>query len=558
MSRLSYEQQEIRLRRPLEPPAETLAPAPTTRRRGMLSAPVVFTAAFLTLATLLVLRNWALFSVVINEGGDSGANSILVLRAKDFDQLVGNYSRLGFNHPGPAFLYVQAFGEWLLHDLLHVVPSPWNGQTVALLVLNAALLAGALAVLGSWLRSWTAIGLAGAVLVGYAATAPDPVIAGTWMPLLYFPPFLLLLTAAASVAAGRADHLWVLGLAGGLLVHGHAEFLFFVPLIAGAAVAALIRRRRSEPASITRRAWLPLAGVLAVFTFPILVSLVVHWPGEFGKYLSYGSSSQAGGHTPWSSALYVVRFWPGEHPLTQSIVAVGSWTAAVVLTSRLPDGPARRYLRAALGIAGLATALFAVYAQFGIDHLAETYIGFFSYALPLLVITVVVLAAGESLRVRAPRPAAPRLVAAGAAIALVAGLLAAGNAPTLATPRYDNVPELAAAMPSVIAWAAGQPLVLELRGDSPLPDPTPLLLAGKRSATRICVRDPWWTWIVTKELVCTDEEVATGKQALLSAPGDVPASSTTVADLGRFVLSVSTPPAQRHRPARAPLPPGRL
>ncbi|GAA3248439.1 hypothetical protein ACFO1B_39425 [Dactylosporangium siamense] len=515
----------------------------------MLHGPAVFAAAFLTLGTLLAVRNWALFSVVINEGGDSGANSILVLRAKDFDQLVGNYSRLGFNHPGPAFLYVQAFGEWLLHDLLHVVPSPWNGQTVALLVLNAALLAGALAVIGGWLRSWTAIGLAGAVLVGYAATVPDPVIAGTWMPLLYFPPFLLLLTSAASVAAGRADHLWVLGLAGGLLVHGHAEFMFFVPLIAGTAVAALIRRRRRpEPASTgRRRAWLLLTGVLAVFALPILVNLVAHWPGEFGKYLSYGSSEQAGGHSPWSSALYVVRFWPGEHPLTQSIVAVGSWTAAVVLTRRLPDGPDRRYLRAALGIAGIATALFAVYAQFGIDRLAETYIGFFSYALPLLVITVAVLAAVESLRVRAPRLARPRLVAAGVAIALVAGLLAAGNAPTLVTPRYDNVPELAAAMPSVTAWAAGRPLVLEVRGDSPLPDPTPLLLAGKRSATRVCVRDPWWTWIVTKDLVCTADEVATGQQALLSAPADIPTGSTAIADLGRFVLSASTPSAQGRR-----------
>jgi hypothetical protein len=540
LRRLLYEQQETWLRRPHVPARAASAPAPAARRSGTLSAPAVFAAAFLTLATLLVLRNRVLFSMVISEGGDSGANSILVLRAKDFDQLVGNYSRLGFNHPGPAFLYVQAFGEWLLHDLLHVVPSPWNGQTVALLVLNAALLAGALAVLGGWLRSWAAIGLAGAVLVGYAAAAPDPVIAGTWMPLLYFPPFLLLLTAAASVAAGRADHLWVLGLAGGLLMHGHAEFLFFVPLIAGTAVAVLLRRRRPEPArNGHRRAWLLLAGVLAVFALPILVNLVVHWPGEFAKYVGYGSSEQAGGHPPWSSAWYVVRFWPGGHPLIQPVVAVGSWTAAVVLTRRLPDGPDRRYLRAALGIAGIATALFAVYAQFGIDHLSENYIGFFSHALPLLVITVVVLAAVELLRTRAPRLAAPRPVAAGAVIALMAGLLAAGNATTLVTPRYDNVPALPAAMPSVTDWAGGQPLVLELRGDNPLPDPTPLLLAGRRSDTRICVRDPWWTWIVTKELVCTEEEVATGQRALLSAPGDVPTGSTVIADLGRFVLSVS-------------------
>jgi hypothetical protein len=507
-----------------------------------------FAGAFLTLAVLLVLRNRVLFSVVINEGGDSGANSILVLRAKAFRQLVGNYSRIGFNHPGPAFLYVQASGEWLLHDLLHVVPSPWNGQALALLVLNAALLAGTLAILAAWLRSWAAIGLAGAVLLGYAATAPDPVIAGTWMPLLYFPPFLLLLTAAASVAAGRLDDVWVLGVAGGLLIHGHAEFLFFVPAIAGTAMVVLIRRRRRERAGdglwrAHRRAWLLLAGVLAVFTLPILVDLAVHWPGEFGKYLGYGSSTRAGGHAPWASAGYVVRFWPGQHFVVRPFVAVGAWAAAIVLTRRLPPGPSRHYLSTALGIAGLATALFAGYAQLGIDHLAESYIGFFSYTLPLLVITIVVLAAVDLLRARAPRLATPRVVAAAAGTVLVAGLVSAAGSVRLETPRYDDVPALPAAMTVLSARAASRPVVLELRGDHPLPDPTALLVAGERRDTRICVRDPWWTWIVTKELVCTAHEVATGQPALLSTPGDVPTGSTVLADFGVIVLSVPAEPA---------------
>lgn len=532
MRQLLEEQQKIEQ----DPPA----PIPA---RGWRHAPTFFAAAFLTLATLLLLRNRALFSVVVNEGGDSGANSILVLRAKGFDQLVGNYSRIGFNHPGPAFLYVQAFGEWLLHDWLHAVPSPWNGQAVALLVLNAALLAGMLAVLGSWLRSWAATGSAGAVLLAYAATAPDPVIAGTWMPLLYFPPFLLLLTAAASVAAGRADHLWVLGLAGGLLMHGHAEFLFFVPVITGTAVTLLIHRRRREPADSAlsrtyRRAWLLLAGVLAVFALPILVNLIAHWPGEFGKYFEYGSSAEAGAHSPWGAAEYVVRFWPGEHPVVRPIVAVASWTAAVALTRRLPDGPIRRYSRTALGIAGLATALFASYAQFGIDHLSESYIGFFSYALTLLIVTVVALATLELLRNHAPS-----VVPAGTAIALVVGLLAATNAATLETPRYDDVPALPTAMAALTIRAHGRPVVVELRGERPPPDPTALLLAGQRSAIRICIRDPRWTWIVTEALVCTVDEVATGQRTLLSAADAVPPGSTAIADLGSTVLSVPAEPA---------------
>jgi hypothetical protein len=121
---------------------------------------------------------------------------------------------------------------------------------------------------------------------------------------------------------------------------------------------------------------------------------------------------------------------------------------------------------------------------------------------------------------------------------VMVGLFAASNSATLETPRYDDVSALPAAMASLTSRAAGRPVVLELGGDHPLPDPTPLLLAGKRSATRICIRDPWWTWIVTKELVCTADEVATGQLALLSAAVDVPTGSTVLAELGRIVLSV--------------------
>ena len=65
-------------------------------------------------------------------------------------------------------------------------------------------------------------------------------VCSTWMPHVCFAPFLLYVFAVASVAAGRLRHLWVMVLAGGLLVHGHAEFLLLVPLL---AVAALVPQR---------------------------------------------------------------------------------------------------------------------------------------------------------------------------------------------------------------------------------------------------------------------------------------------------------------------------
>ena len=61
---------------------------------------------------ILLARNAWLFSVPVYEDADMGAYSIQVEQARRFALLVGNYSREKFNHPGPAFLYVQAMLCW--------------------------------------------------------------------------------------------------------------------------------------------------------------------------------------------------------------------------------------------------------------------------------------------------------------------------------------------------------------------------------------------------------------------------------------------------------------
>ena len=134
-------------------PSRRLATPEPRRRRTAgfpLAPPVVpghgdLAGSFLTLAVLLVVRNAYLFTTKIYEDMDFAANTIAVL-GKHFDLLTGKYSKEGFYHPGPAFLYVMAGGESFFHDLLHLVPTPWNGQLLAILLLNAALIGASLAV----------------------------------------------------------------------------------------------------------------------------------------------------------------------------------------------------------------------------------------------------------------------------------------------------------------------------------------------------------------------------------------------------------------------------
>lgn len=485
----------------------------------------VFVAAFTALCVLLVVRNHALFSVAIDERGDPAANSIITAQAKHFHLLVGNYSRLGFWHPGPAFFYVQAFGEWLWYDLLGVVPSPWNGQVLAVLAMGAALIAAALSVLAGWFRSWPAVGLAAAVVLGFLAVHGQ-LVAAAWTPYMCFAPFLLLLVAGASVAAGRTSDLWALVLGSGILVHGHAQFLVFVPVLAGAALVALGLRIRRGLAAGRPRDWLVAAGVLALFLLPIVLNLVLHWPGEFGKYASYGSSGPDRGHSLAAAVRFTLRFWPaGGLGLAAGVALLA---AALVVGRGRPAAP---LVVAGSALAALATVLLTGYAWRRIDDLSDSYLGYFSYAVPALIGALAAATLADAVTW-------PRVSRTLAVVGLGIATVAAALAPTLVTPREPLV-NAPAAIAALHARTGGRPVVLDVQHDV-WPQMVGLVVAGQRRGQRICTRDRSWAFMLTDEFVCDHADLATGEPFLLSAAGQVP-PGTVVATLGPAVLSTPAP-----------------
>ncbi|REM67800.1 hypothetical protein DSI38_09235, partial [Mycobacterium tuberculosis] len=75
---------------------------------------IVFFAVF---AIVLATAAGFVFGPYRLEVGDFAANALNIIRAKSFHEIYGNYSRWQFNHPGPFFFYVYAFGEMVLVDL---------------------------------------------------------------------------------------------------------------------------------------------------------------------------------------------------------------------------------------------------------------------------------------------------------------------------------------------------------------------------------------------------------------------------------------------------------
>src|SRR4051794_9799239 len=159
------------------------------------------TALGLVYFLLLMTRNAGRLGHPIRDSADFAANSMLMDRAQHFQQLTGNYSRVKFHHPGPVFLYVGAAGQWLFHQVLHVVPADFNGQLIAFFILNAVLAGLVVRELHRHVPS-AASCIAG-VSVMLLWLGQHVALSVPWPPYLYVLPFLLFSVTAPSVVIGE-------------------------------------------------------------------------------------------------------------------------------------------------------------------------------------------------------------------------------------------------------------------------------------------------------------------------------------------------------------------
>jgi hypothetical protein len=476
------------------------------------------------LLALLCVRNRFLFTTRLYEQGDGGANSILIEQARHFTLLVGNYSREHFNHPGPAFMYVQAAGEWLLQDTLHLVPTAWNAHMLAVFALDCAFVGLFCLVVYGWTRSVSGAAIGFAVVAGFAVAYP-PIVNSDWMPYMYVLPYVVFVLAAGSVVAGAARDVWIATLSGWLLIHGHACFLLFVPVIVAVTVLAVMWRFGWRAClgrfHDQRGIWIPVAAISAIFLLPIVLELVLHWPGNFGKYLSYSSSGAAGGHGIRQILHYTLWFW-WPHSFAWAVPVV-LYAVAIAVTALLARGALRGFLAALLVMNVVSTLAFIAYATVGIDDLSEYYIGYFYWSAPLITVLVIVLGAVESLRSSAVAAVAAVAVTAVAVAFAVAVYAVLAVIPGTRTSTNDIDEALPGAVAALAARAPGKTIVLHI--DHPAwVQTTGFLVQAERTGVRACVDDSWYTFLFTSQFICTPAQVAGGASYSFDTP-PVPAGA---------------------------------
>lgn len=174
--------------------------------------------------------------------GDLAVIELSVRNALRGQQLLGPYSRFGWDHPGPALFYLLAPVYWLAgSDTRALFLSAW--------VVNAASLVSIVAVIrrraGQRAAWWVAVAL-GIWLI----CVPPVVVMSPWNPYTICLPFLLTLLLSAAAAAGSGWSLVGAAVAGSVVVQIHIGSGPVVAAVLGAAAIGVLSGRLRTPAAV--------------------------------------------------------------------------------------------------------------------------------------------------------------------------------------------------------------------------------------------------------------------------------------------------------------------
>jgi hypothetical protein len=316
------------------------------RPRSLWAFPWVLLAAvpMLAAAVPLLVQRPLLYS-----DGDYAVDELALLNSEHLGQLVGNYSRFGWSHPGPAWFY-----------LLDTVYAPLGSHTwsflVAVLLLNA--LAAALVVAVAWRASssWLVALAACAILLAYVGAVGAKTFRDPWPPWAVILPMALFILVAALGAAGSTPAIVAAMLLGSYEIQVDIGTTAPVGVM---GIAMLLLRLGADRLARRRPFWADLAGrrgrqglvaaglgLLVVMWLPPLIQEVAG-PGR-------GNLTQ------------LVRFFLTPHPkyhLRETASAVGRLLAAFpfgpmpAIQDTTITSPSALYQAAVASFAALAAAL---------------------------------------------------------------------------------------------------------------------------------------------------------------------------------------------------------
>ncbi|KTD57710.1 hypothetical protein [Legionella shakespearei] len=345
--------------------------------------------SFILFAACLLGTNFLEINLLHTEWGDFAANSLLIQDAKSFKLLTGHYSFHGFNHPGPALLYVLALGEYIFFDLLHWVSSPYSGQLIAVALYNAFWIMLLFELLNKILYSMRLSALTLSLFLICTVFIDFKFYYNPWPPFLFFFPFTVFLLSITLTQESRIDALKSLALSMGFLINGYASFIALLSLMFVMALTYNYLFYDDEVKILSKKYFvlykknlLIALGIFLTFLIPLFIRTFKDFPGPLAEYIRYGRDNVP--HTLIESLQFVGYYWQGLAQLSLGIFT--ALAGVFFFRSYAGKNTCFSHLSSLCVTIIFATLSTLYYAKCGVKFLYGYYVAFFYYSVPILFI----------------------------------------------------------------------------------------------------------------------------------------------------------------------------
>ncbi|MDN6855246.1 hypothetical protein QO207_01500 [Pseudomonas sp. CAN2814] len=309
----------------------------------------------LILVTALVLTKLAspLLQQSFQPDGDLAADMLLVNQLHDTGYLLtGHYSRFGFNHPGPIFLYANAAFEQLGGLVNLPRGNAWILSSVTVNFLFLLLSAWCLARLFDRRLSLTVV----AAVLPMAALVGENLVS-SWMPYRLILPFATFYLASLLAMNKGLRYLPLAMTLACVLIHGYVTLpVFTLPVLLLISILQLRQNGWRDPVH-WRWIWVAL-GIGVLFFLPLLIDTLIQYPanGNVMRIIKAQRSLRGVEKASWHEVLdFTKSFW-----IILSSGLVPALLAGLVALAR-SDSSQRRVLSQASLLALLLSAIFILY-----------------------------------------------------------------------------------------------------------------------------------------------------------------------------------------------------
>jgi hypothetical protein len=334
------------------------------------------------------------------EIGDFAANSLLIKDAINLSLLTGNYSRIGFNHPGPAILYVLAMGELFFHKIFGLVDYAISGQLIAVILYNSFWLNIIFIMFNRLTQSIVkSLFLIGTFIL-LTSLVDYQIFLGLWFPHLYFLPFAAFLVALSSFAINAKNSWFFLSLSTGFLINGHVSFIpiIFIIILCASSIFIICSSSDNKFFELkkyyynNKQPYVYFILVNFLFLIPLIIETIINYPGPIGSYISFSQAKLANNFI--SSFNYISYFWGGElffifgflTPIFILLIFCLKKFESFNLNLNLNLNLNYIFIFSVFFIS--SNLAFFFYIIRGIDNLDQFYIGIFYFSVPILFLSL--------------------------------------------------------------------------------------------------------------------------------------------------------------------------